>query len=79
MTTTPTSLDVSPVKPGSFADRALQLIRERPGLSLTEIHRHLRPNVATMSGTYRDVERLGDLISKRRDGPCVRHYPADGA
>lgn len=73
MTTTP--LSDLPLRPGSFADRALKLIREQPGLSLTELHAILRPGVPSMSGTSRDVDRLGGRVEKRRDAQCVRHYP----
>lgn len=73
------STDQKPLKPGGFADRALQHIAANPGATFLEIHNHLRPHARTFQGTSRDTDRLvfAGLIRKERDGKCVRHYPAD--
>jgi hypothetical protein len=64
--------DAKPGRPGSDLEKALALIRARPGLRPSELNRLL--NRTESDGLRATLIKRG-LVRKEKDGSAMRYYP----
>jgi hypothetical protein len=66
---------VNPKK--SFTGNVLQYVRDNPGASGPEIHKHFHPEILkiTISGTLARLRRLGLITNDGPRGPRTHWYP----